>query len=58
MAKELDYFGIRECIAESGKSKVSDMKAYVLHRYPNVDKKLLASTAKELSDEIKKEWGC
>jgi predicted SnoaL-like aldol condensation-catalyzing enzyme len=50
----MDYYKIRETIAESGKTRINDMVAYIKGRYPDADAKLVRSTARELAAEIKR----
>jgi predicted SnoaL-like aldol condensation-catalyzing enzyme len=50
----MDYYKIRETIAESGKTRINDMVAYIKCKYPNADVKLVRSTARELVAEIKR----
>ena len=45
---------IRQMIAESGKIRVADAVAYVMHRIPDADKKAVTKEAKELIAEAKK----
>jgi hypothetical protein len=44
-------FEIRKMIAESGKMRVNEAVAYVMHRMPDADKKLVKAEAKELIAE-------
>lgn len=45
---------IRQMIAESGKMRVAEAVAYVMHRIPDADKKAVTKEAKELIKEAKK----
>lgn len=47
-------FEIRKLIAESGKMRIADAMAYVLHRMPDADKKIIRAEAKEMIAEAKR----
>jgi hypothetical protein len=49
----MDYYKIREIIAESGKVKVNEIISYFKSKYPSADIRLVRETAKELVKEIK-----
>jgi hypothetical protein len=49
----MDYYKIRERIAESGKVKVNEIISYFKSKYPSADISLVRETAKELVKEIK-----
>jgi hypothetical protein len=48
----MDYYKIREIIAESGKCKVSEIVSYFKSKYPSADIRLVRETAKELVKEL------
>jgi hypothetical protein len=47
-------FEIRQMIAESGKMRVAEAVAYVMHRLPGADKKMVTAEAKEMIAEAKR----
>lgn len=50
---DMNYYKIRETIAESGKFKVNEILSYFKAKYPEVDTRLVRETAKELLKELK-----
>lgn len=45
---------IKQMIAESGKMRVAEAVAYVMHRIPDADKKMVTAVAKEVIIESKR----
>ena len=45
---------IRQMIAESGKMRVAEAVAYVMHRIPDADKKVVTKEAKEMIADAKR----